>query len=183
MRKLAIGLWFTQIVLAIITPLAAGLEIESILVTGPMILIVGIVLASLTRRIGSINLLLYALSGPIACGLCAMLIAVNRWQPDKAHYPITFILAISAVIHIALAFTAWAPLRNAPTNLLKWESANWQYSLKSMLAATTAVCIILAVGRVMIQVGPYNDFQLFSCFTFVCIALVAFTTYRFFTRH
>ncbi len=71
-RNAAIVLLGGQLFAAFIAMVAAYIELESILVTGPMLATIGFALAIVTLPLGSWLALLFSLSAPAVCALAPL---------------------------------------------------------------------------------------------------------------
>jgi hypothetical protein len=172
-RSWAIGFWAIKILTTIVALVACAVDVESIVATLPVLTIAGLALALLTRPLGSWKVIAYCLSGPLISSLCAAFIAGFRWSQGEAQVPITTILffyalySLPAAIVIAPEIFRWflAPYASAALPL--------QFSLKSLLLLTTALCIVLPLFGFVFRNSTRGDYLVFGLFTLVTIGLVA----------
>jgi hypothetical protein len=115
--------------LAVIAVLVAAVAIgiESILVTGPLLAIIGLVLAVLSMRLQSWSTFAFAVSAPFVAALIALMIALCGMGPREAEEPVLvvmsayFFLVLPVAIFALTAISRWhiAP----PTSRLPGNSA------------------------------------------------------------
>ncbi len=115
MKNFAIGLWVVQTLAAIAMLIAASIIIESILTTGPVLAIVGLLLALFTRRLQSWPSLAFALSGPLVTAFISFLIAVFELDPAEAFTPTLTILTAYLLVISPFAVLSWL-------RILHWET-------------------------------------------------------------
>jgi hypothetical protein len=184
-RRLAISLWAAQMLAAVVLLFAGFSDVESIIVTGPALSIIGLALAAVTRRLNSWESIAFGLSGPMICAFGATLIVVNRWGPSAAQQPICALAAIYAIAVTPLAGLALRAIVRWQTLTLPMQERVWQFSLKTLLVWMTAVCIAAAVGEYYFRivadspVGSYRDGWGFVLFALVAMALSAVILWRF----
>ena len=180
-RNIALTLCVIQIVLAFVLPAAASVQIESILGTGPALSVVGLMLAIAARPLGSRAVTLFALSAPLVSELGASLIAWFDWGPRQAHYPIVFISTFYAVLVLPLAALTLRLLWIWPPNESQSQPLVWQYSLRSMLWTTTALCILLVLTKLAVtyeRISASIGFGIFAIVTIVLITAVSIVSMR-----
>jgi hypothetical protein len=154
MRTAAISLWALQAAASLIAVIAALTNFESIVVTGPILAITGLLLGTVTNCLGSPLVLIHALSGPHVCSIGALLIAANHWGPQEARWPITAILILYVAISIPIAVFALQRIRRLPSEVPPGQRFKWQFSLKAVLILMTAVCMLITAGKLMMQYLP-----------------------------
>jgi hypothetical protein len=177
-RKLALVAWAAQVLSTVAALAACAAEIHTILFTGPALAVSGFALALVTRPLRSWSVLGFSLSGPGVVALGATLIAVFRWGPDDAEVPILAILFIYTLLSVPVALTLFP-------EILRWsvsatsQNAFWQYSLKSLLVLTTALCVTVPIIRaLLIHIGAADSF-IFSTFVMVTLALIGLSVWMF----
>ena len=159
--------------------IAAAMEIESILVTGPLLTIIGLLFATVTRRIGSIAVLVYGLSGPLMCALCAGLIAYYSWGPEPSRRPINSIIVAYTALIAPVAIGTFYRIRRFPAQSYARQPYAWRYSLKSMLVVMTAVCVLIAATQTLMRLVPRGESLIFGGYALVCVTLSAIVVWRF----
>jgi hypothetical protein len=184
MRRIPILLWGVQFAAIAIALIAALAAFESIVVAGPALSAAGLLLGSVTSRYGNRPILIYALSAPLVCSLCALLIAANSWGPSEAARPITTIIVAYTVVSAPCAIVALKQIHRTPD--VKYHRKPWQFSLKSMLMATTAVCVLIGMGQLMVAYLPDYPWRIFDSywfgfggFAFLSLALSAWVWRRY----
>jgi hypothetical protein len=177
LRELAVAAWTGQL-LATIAALAAGAAtIESILVTGPALTASGMALALLTRSLRSWSVFGYGLSGPLVAALCATLIAVFEWGPSEAEGPILAILFIYAFVSISAGLIIFPQILRWRVPSTSPTASLWQFSLKSLLVLTTAMCVAVPMIRALFSDVRRN--VIFPIFVVVTMALIGFSLWMF----
>jgi hypothetical protein len=176
-RKLTIGFWAAQALAALVMLTAAAIDVESILWTGPILSIIGLLHAVVTRPLISWATLFVGLSGPLVCALIAVCIAVFNWSPDEAESPIIAIMSLYLFIFFPVTAITLGPgikwrLKDAPL------APVWQFSLKSMLFAMTAICLVIAAAR-LVSNAFRDDDVVFNGFALVVVTLCALVVWRF----
>lgn len=181
MKHVAIGLWAAQLLAAACLLIGALIHIESILVTGPILTLVGLMLAIVTRGMHSWIILSFAVSAPLVCAFIATLIAVFDMPPDTARLPV---LVLFSVYVLAQAIGA------APTivQLLRWQQlagtqpVPFRFSLKTLLIAMTAICLLVVLGRMLFSkfglLGPPAETYIFGGFALVAVLGSGFVVLR-----
>jgi hypothetical protein len=178
-RRWAIAFWTAQVLATVVAVAACAIEIESILVTGPALAVVGLMLAIAARPLRSWSMLLYSLSGPLVSAFCATLIAALRWGPGEAEGPILGIFFIYAFLSIPTALMVFPEIRQWSTSPQSWLHWPWRYSLKSLLLVTTALCVAVPALRFLFGNVRRNDTIIFSLFVLVTMSLVGFLLFVF----
>jgi hypothetical protein len=181
-EKWAIALAIAQLLVMFVAVIAAWVNVESIIGTGPALSIIGLALAIVSMPCRSWIVLSFALSGPLVCMLGALLIARLHWGPSEASRPIAVLLSVYFVAALPLSAMArrrintWLPTQAAHA------PAVWHYSLKSLLALTTAVCLIIAVVRPIVAAAGPGDYFIFDLFNVATAALTCGSVYLFIGR-
>jgi hypothetical protein len=171
-RRAAVALWSAQVLATVVGVAACAAEIETILFTGPALALIGLNLALVTRPLRSWRVIVYSLSAPIMSAFCATLIAVFRWGPNEAEDPILVIFFIYAFVSIPIALIVFPVIFQWSTMLLSWPPFPWQYSLKSLLLVTSALCVVIAALRFLLIHITGNDGIIFSAYVLVTMGLV-----------
>jgi hypothetical protein len=146
MKTVAICIWLAYVLAANAMVVASAIQIESIIATGPTLTVTGLILAYATRTLRSRNVLYFALSGPLTCAAIALSIAVFELGPESAQRPVTVMLVCYVVLF-------WPAAIFALKQIVKWSAAvarppGWmQFSLKTLLIAMTAVCLLIVAIR------------------------------------
>lgn len=178
--RIATCAWALQMVAMAGSLILALCAFESIIFTGPLLSIAGLVLAAIACRLQSVTVLVHGLSAPVVCAFGAMLISANQWGPTPARAPITIILVLYTVLCLPLAALAFIrirwPILPAAASGPPW----WQFSLRSMLFAMTTVCVSIAVGRLLFKNVVRADYVAFGGYAIACVALSAYVSWRFY---
>src|SRR4051794_13123356 len=136
-QNLATGLFVVQLSLAFIALVVCWFNVESIIVTGPLLVLVGLALAVAVRPLGTWTPLFLGLSGPLVSALIAFLIAAFRLQPQQAEWPVFTIFAIYLVLIVPISVVTFGQIRAWDARLSR--SRAWRYSIRSLLGLMTVV--------------------------------------------
>ena len=178
MRRLAVSLWTGQLLAALAMLIAAAVSVESILVTGPLLSIVGLLLGSVTQPLRSWWTLLFALSAPLIAALISLVIAVFNLGPGLAQNPVVALMSIYLLFALPAAVVPFRIIR-------RWDVQSsvsrptWQFSVKTLLLIMTGVCLLAAIGRLLIAASMDDEMLVFGGFTLGIIALCALLIGRF----
>jgi hypothetical protein len=179
-RRFAIGLCAAQLLTAFGALCGAIIELESIVGTGPVLTVVGLLTAWVTRHYNSRYLLMFGLSAPAVSAFGAILIAGFHWSPPEARAPIITLLTLYALPLIPAALVAgYLILRGTVVTIPLASRTAWQYSLRTLLLTMTAVCIFTAVGQYFARMAIPDFPIVFSTFAMATIALSAAIVWRF----
>lgn len=176
----ATAVWAAQLVATVGMVIPAFVEIEWIMGAGPILSIAGLVMATFARRLQSTVVLLYGLSGPLVCALCAALIAINSWGPEESRAPIGVIIVVYAILAVPLAIVAFLQIRWPYAEPSAKPPRAWQFSLRSLLVLMTAVCVVIAVGRLLFRNVSRDESYFFGGYALACIVLSAGVAWRFY---
>jgi hypothetical protein len=175
-QVLAIVLFIAQLLVAIAGLIASWFNVESILATGPLLVVVGLSLAVAVRPLGTWTPLLFGLSGPLISALVAFIIAAFRLGPPDAVWPVITIFAIYLIVLAALATFAIGQIRQWPHRSSQLRV--WRYSIKSLLGLMTIVAILTAVLASVAKAFYYFPVA-FAAFGSVAIVLAGVVVWRF----
>ncbi len=178
-RDLATGLYAVQVVLTLAAPIAACVQTESIIATGPAASIFGLGLAVVTRPLRSWAVTLFGISASLMSALCAALIAMFDWGPEVARAPVITILATYTLLVIPLAVKAWRQLWNWQPDESSQRPLVLRYSLKSMLWATSALCVLLVVVRLAVDYVKISAPFGFGLYALISVAIIGIVTVYF----
>jgi hypothetical protein len=179
-RFWALLLWVIH-VLAILGAMAGvgGLDVESILVTGPLLVATGLALAIVTRPVGSLTALLFGLSAPAVCAIVAFAIAALRWDPPEAERPVLVIAQLYMILSVLPAIIVLIQIWRWQTPSFPRLPRVWRFSMKMLLAVMTGVAISLGLLTTIAKV--LNDVRpVFTLFGFIVITLTAVVARGFF---
>jgi hypothetical protein len=179
-KRWAIGLWTAQVLSIVVAMVAASIEFRSIVVTGPILCVIGLALATATRPLRSWMAQLFALSGPLISAFCALLIAVFHLGPGDARRPILTIFATYILFAIPVALVSLRQIAGWPAGLALRGRYLLRFSLKSLLILMTAACVLLLPLQVVVSKLPFIDFSTgFGLFAAVTAALACVVLWRF----
>ena len=181
MKNLAIGLWITQVLTAITTLIAAGVQIESIVATGPTLAVIGLLLGLTTRALQSRSTLGFALSGPLVCAFVSFLIAAFRWGPGPTRTPALVILTTYVILIAPLAIISWRQIWRWGTMANERPATAFQFRLKTLLIVMTATCIVIAAAKFLADYAGPRELLGFGSFTFIVLVLSGLVVWRYLT--
>jgi hypothetical protein len=178
-RKWAISAWALQFLTTAVAVVACAAEVESIVATGPALTFIGLAFVTLTRPVCAARLFAYGVSAPFVCAFCAALIVLFEWGPGEAAVPILVVLSIYALVSLPAALLVLP-------ELLRWQPApapggpfSWQFSLRSLLAVTTAFCVLITITRLMFANSSRGEPFVFGIFVAVTLSLTVILLFVF----
>jgi hypothetical protein len=171
--------------------LAASLSIdggEPILVTWPLMAMIGFGFMLATWPLRAWPTFLYGISAPIVAGLGAVLIIWIEWlgRPLARSLRIDMEAVLVALVVVYSVFEATLLVRVLgllaiwPATATQPRPRKWQFNLKSMLILMTACAIGAAVLGPMLRIGIDNEMaMLIVGFATACLAASGVAVYRF----
>jgi hypothetical protein len=175
-KKVVLALLIIQCLGAFAAAIAATIELETILISGPLLSLIGWLFAWMTIHQHSWASLIYGLSAPLTCTLCAVLIAIFRWGPDwNTGWPIAMILVLYAILLSPLAAVVY--FTSETSEWIGRPPATWQFDMKWMLGLMTGICLLTVAARFL--VGLQNEEAVFGGFALVCTVLSILVVRRF----
>jgi hypothetical protein len=178
-QKLALVAWAAYVLATIVAVAACAAEVESIVVTFPVLAINGLALVLLARPLYSWPLLAFGIAGPLVSVISAGLIIMFQWRPGQASGPVLAILCIYASLAFPAALFALRELLNWSDAPAPWWPVSMQFSLKSLLVLTTALCVVVPLVRFVIVNRSHSDFIIFGLFILITISFVGVAIYVF----
>lgn len=166
-----------QLVSMLAAVVAAVIEIETIVVTGPLLSLSGLVMAGWSFYRGARLGFYFGLTAPTIAVICFAVIYGFSWGPSEAATPIASLLFVFGVGCIPLAFLA---LRETDPTPVFRSATPPQFSLAALLVWTLAVSLPLGfyrLGPVGAALGVLGSYALL-----VGYALVHFHATRAATR-
>lgn len=122
----------------------AVLEIESILVSGPLLSLVGLTIAAICFQRRLLTGLLFGCSVPTISVICFAIINVMAWGPNAAQTPISMLLVAFALGSLPWGFYA---LRETDRAAEIFGHGPLQFRLSALLGLMAAVSLPLALHR------------------------------------
>jgi hypothetical protein len=156
---------------------AAAIEVETIIWSGPILTISGLVNAIIARSSASWTKLFLGLSGPLVCALIAVCIAVFNWNPNDAEKPTIVIMTLYLFVFLPVSVVALRQEFNVHADA-DGAVPRLQFSMKSLLIAVTAICLVIAVVRFLLGSLRADDL-IFQTYAFVVVTLSAAVIWRF----
>jgi hypothetical protein len=181
-RTVILIIWFAQFLTSFAAAFLANWNLRSILYTGPVLSLLGVLFASATCSRRSWSCLILGLSAPSICALCALLIAAFRLGPQwETGWPIAVILVIYSIAISPLAVVVLLGLRRTSPD--KEVAPPWRFSMKTLLGITTVVCLLSMPLRFAVELVELRaDSALFILFAIFIVALSALVAWRFAVR-
>jgi hypothetical protein len=179
MKIPAIGLAITQLLTAIVMVIAAVESIESIVVTGPIFALVGLLLALVTRALQSWAVLAFALSAPLVGALVSFMIALFELGPAEARTPTLVTLTIYLFLVSPAALVTFLRLICWNTIVPSRHSSGLRFSVKTLLLLMTGTAIVIAGGKLLFDTARLDEQLVFGGYTFVALVLSAATLWWF----
>jgi hypothetical protein len=178
-RKWAIAAWGLQFLATVVAVVACAVEVHTVLATGPALTLSGLAFVTLARPACSARVFAYGASAPFVCAFGAALIVLFKWGPAEAAAPILAVLSIYAFVSLPVALFVLP-------ELLRWQPApttggpfSWQFSLRSLLAVTTALCLVITIIRMLFANSSRGEPLFFGVFVAVTLILTAILLFVF----
>jgi len=143
-NRLASRLIVIQVVGVSLGALAATSEIESILVSGPLMSFSGAAIALASYRAGRPDGFYFGLAAPTVAVVCFAIICGLEWSPSDARWPIGLLLAHFALIHLPAGIYAF---REAQDVQRPAQRRRVQFSIAAILVTTLAAALFLGAFR------------------------------------
>src|SRR3954447_18863230 len=179
-RSLAIALFALQLLTAVIAWIVAWHNVESIIVTGPLLALLGLALAVAVRPLCAWAPLLFALSAPAVAAVGAFVIAIFHLGPDAAYAPIVILLGTYIFLIIAAAPAVFGKLQRWSSTVSMVKTRAWQFSLKSLLVAMTVIALSTALLTAIMR--SLADFPIaFGAFGSIAITIACLVAWRFYS--
>lgn len=145
-RKLIYWLLAGQIFGVVAAAIAAAIDVESIIFTGPLLSAVGLLLAGSACRRNRVTALYFALGVPTISVICFVLIYGFRWDPRDAQLPISLLLVVFAIGYtLAVPAVIHDLRRDAPAS----RKFRMRFTIKDLLALT----LLVAINAGLMQTG------------------------------
>jgi GNAT superfamily N-acetyltransferase len=150
-QNVALGSWAAQL-LAVIVVAIASFETESILTVWPALAVLGYTHAAITWPLRSWRTLMFGLSAPILTAVGALLLALIHDKLVSQYAAVLFLMVL--IVGYAGLYAA-RRARPVLREILAWQLPEcshhkaWQFSLKSLLVATSVLAVLSAtVGAI-----------------------------------
>lgn len=178
-RATAIALLSAQIIATAGAWIGNSVATETIVVSGPLLTMIGLAVAIVTCPWYSWAALFVGLSAPVVCAIGAFIIAGFQLDPVQANRPIIMLLAIYLLCMAPTAIHVVKRILRQPPNLAIAFSLRWRYSLKSLLGMMTAVAILAVVLPAILE-ALVRDFPInFALFGIAAILSSVAVVWRF----
>jgi hypothetical protein len=124
--------------------IAAVVDIETIVFSGPLCSLVGIVIAALCYRKNIHAGFLFGLSVPTLAVLCFTTILGLEWSPGQAQVPIGSVIVLFVLLTIPMSILALLELRHAD---MSKRTVGFQYGIAELLGLMFLVAVVVALLR------------------------------------
>ena len=148
--KLVAALILFQLVGIFAAVVAAVVEIETILWTGPVLTLIGFVIVIRCFRRDHLLGLYFGFSVPSISVLCFSLIYGLEWSPGDAAVPISCLLIVFAVLSVPLGVLAW---RRMPHVTHAKRPLKMQFSLADLLGLMLVVSLPFGLNQTLAEPG------------------------------
>jgi hypothetical protein len=153
--------------------IAAFVEIESILVSGPACTLVAVLIAIPSYRRSLQLPFLFGLSVPTVSVLCFVMIFGCDWSPAEAHFPIGS--AIVLCVHLAIPFGIVSLLKVRRADLSK-RGTSLQYGIIELLGLMFFTAVVVAFLR-----SGYTPVMALAVLI-AYVAVAGYVVHRFYAR-
>lgn len=171
-RLIFVVLCVLQIVGVSGSVVAAAVDIESIIVTGPVFTLLGFAVAGgwiVSRRL---PIAIFGLSPGLVSLLLFLLIYLLRWGPHDAQFPVTLTLLGYELLIVPVGLLA---LYQMATSDGQVAPPRWQFNLRSLLLLTAAVAILCGAGRLAFEIGGPALLLFAICMSITTLGAIGFT--------
>jgi hypothetical protein len=131
--------------------IAASAEVESIVGTGPVFSVLGLVVCIGWIFSRSLATIVFGLSASVVSLFLFGLIAGLRWSPQEASVPVPLILLAYEAVIVPVGLVSLH--RTITGSSRKSSKRRWQFHLWSLLVATTLAGVAAAIVRLALQFG------------------------------
>jgi len=131
--------------------IAAAAEVESIVGTGPVFSILGLVVCIGWIYSRSLATFVFGLSASVISLFVLALIMGLNWSPGDASVPVPLILLAYEAVIVPVGLVSLHRAIARPSR--KSSKRKWQFKLRSLLLATTLAGVAAAVVRLALQFG------------------------------
>jgi hypothetical protein len=123
--------------------IAAAFEIRSILYSGPILTLTGLLIAVASYRAHRRFGLVLGLAAPTATIAWFLIIVGLSWNPDKAHLPVSLSLVIFALAHLPLGIFSIEEMCNSTRRV----STRFQFGISTLFSITLVLALYLGILR------------------------------------
>lgn len=124
--------------------IAATIEIETIVGTGPIFSILGLIVAAMGRHSPVRRISWWGASTLLLSLFVFALILIADWSPAAARQPVGILLLLYQAAAVPLGLSALRQLLMPATDARR----AWQFDLRTLLGFTSLLAVILAAGRI-----------------------------------
>lgn len=133
--------------------IAAAIDIESIVVTGPVFSVLGVLVAPGSLASRSAFNAIFGLSAVAMSLSCLIWIASLSWSPDDAQKPVTTVLICYETLILPVGLLALYRTLVPRVASVTANARSWQFSIRHLLTTTFVVAVMLAAGKVGFEHG------------------------------
>jgi hypothetical protein len=133
--------------------IAAAINIESIVVTGPVFSVLGVLVALGSRASRSVFNAIFGLSAIAMSLSCLIWIAALSWSPGDAQKPVTTALICYETLLLPVGLLALYRTLVPRVAAVTADVRFWQFNIRHLLTTTFVVAVMLAVGKLGFEHG------------------------------
>ena len=131
--------------------IASVIDVESIVVTGPVFAAVGLAVACGWIASRDASILVFGLSAGIVSLFLLMLIALLKWSPSDAQFPVPLILLGYEVVVVPVGLFSMYKTLVIPHH--SNVDGTWQFNLRTLLIVTFVISVCCAATRLAFDLG------------------------------
>lgn len=144
MRSVLFWLHIAQTFGILLAVVLAVIDIESIVISGPILSVTGALIAFLAHHRDHLLGLLFGLSPPTVAAFCLFVIAMLEWSPADAQVPVAAFLVLYGLLCVPICVLAEAELQSSRDSRRK---VHFQYSIAAMLVLMLVLAIVLGLTQ------------------------------------
>jgi hypothetical protein len=128
-----------------IAGIAALVEIESILLSWPLLDALSLIIAFLAYRRNRVVCLYYAITAPTVSVFCFAAIFGLNWGPERAHFPISFFLLLFGLGNCAFSDSSLSELKRP--EIVFARRGPFQFSIAAIMGLTLLVGLSFSLWK------------------------------------
>lgn len=144
MRSFLFWMHIAQTFGILLAVVLAVIDIESIVISGPILGLTGALIAFLAHRRDHLLGLLFGLSAPTVAAFCLFVIAMLEWSPADAQVPVAAFLILYGFLCVPGSALAIAELQSSRNSR---PHAPFQYTIAAMLVLMLVLAIVLGLAQ------------------------------------
>lgn len=156
-----------QAAVAVAAAVGTFVEVESIIGFGPAMAVLGFVLALVSLRRMSVNLLLFGLSASFVTAVLAICIAVFEWNPNDVKIPSRVLLTLYAIVAVNWGTVTGTINMLFPSEPQPTNKSRFSFSILSLLGVITFMSLLFALLRQLVGKGEMAWFAVYGAFVLI----------------